>query len=47
MAMRVHDVLPSKGLTSFHWNGPQVVIAACGPFGPILRVNFGAAAFAL
>jgi hypothetical protein len=38
--MRVHDVLPSKGLTSFHRNGPQVVACDLRVVGPILRTNF-------
>jgi hypothetical protein len=47
MAMRVQDVFLSRGLTSFHWNGPQVVIGGLRTVGPILRANFSAAAFAL
>jgi hypothetical protein len=30
----IQDDFLSIGLTSFHWNGPQVVAAACEPLAP-------------
>ncbi|MGB6157234.1 MAG: hypothetical protein WBH45_03055 [Acidobacteriaceae bacterium] len=33
---RIHDDFSSMGLTSFHWNGPQVVACGLRAVGPIL-----------
>jgi hypothetical protein len=47
MITRIQDDFSSKGLTFFHWNGPQVVDRDLRAVGPIFRTNFSAAAFAL
>jgi hypothetical protein len=47
MITRIQDDFSPKGLTSFHWNGPQVVDGGLRTVGPMLRTNFSAAAFAL
>ena len=44
MSTRIQDDFSSKGLTSLHWNGPQVVALVCGPLArwsePMPRMRF-------
>jgi hypothetical protein len=44
MITRIQDDFSSKGLTSLHWNGPQVVALVCGPLArssePMPRMRF-------